>query len=91
MGKISPMDKRYELLQKIPKMILKQSGIPFSTPRDMMYIFDIQFTNKFHSIELIVIDFNSRRRKVVVTYRNSRSGICLRRVGLTSILGLSSK
>jgi hypothetical protein len=81
MGQISQTDERYKLLQNIPKMVLTQSGVPFTSPRDMMYIFDVPLTNKEHSITLIVNEYNySKYRKITVVYRNSRSGISLRYV-----------
>ena len=83
MGQISQTDERYNLLQKIPKMVLKQSGVPFTSPRDMMYVFNVPLTNKEHSIELIINEYNySKRRRVFVVYSNRRSGISLRYVSL---------
>ena len=83
MGQISQTDARYNLLQSIPKMVLKQSGVPFTSPRDMMYIFTVPLTNKEHSIELFINEYNySKRRRVFVVYRNRRSGISLRYVSL---------
>jgi hypothetical protein len=78
MGQISPMDERYELLRNIPKMTLKQSGVPFSSPGDMMYIFNVKFTNNEHEIELIVNEYKLRCRRVTIAYHNNRSGITLR-------------
>ena len=78
MGQISPTDERYNLLLNIPKMTLKQSGIPFSSPWDMMYIFHISFTHKDHSMELIVNNYKSKCRRVTVAYYNDRQGIALR-------------
>jgi len=78
MGQISPTDERYNLLQTIPKMTLKQSGVPFSSPGDMMYIYLVQFTHKDHSIELIVNEYKSKCRRVTVAYYNDRQGITLR-------------
>lgn len=70
-GQILPTDKRYELLHNLPKMTLKQSGVPFSSPGDMMYIFHISFTNKEHEMEVIVNEYKSRCRRVTVVYRNN--------------------
>ena len=78
MGKISPTDKRYELLRNLPKMTLKQCGVPFSSPGDMMYIFHVSFTNKEHEMEVIVNEYKSRCRRVTVVYHNNRQGIALR-------------
>lgn len=81
MGQISKLDKRYVLLENIPKMILKHSGEPFSYPRDMMYIFIVQFSNKDHYLEVIINEYNnSKYRRVIVVYNNSRIRISLRRV-----------
>ena len=70
MGQISPTDERYKLLRNIPKMTLIQSGVPFSSPGDMMYIFCVSFTNKDHYLDLIVNEYKSRCRRVTVVYRN---------------------
>ena len=78
MGQISPTDERYKLLQTIPKMTLKQSGVPFSSPWDMMYIFCVKFTHKDHSMDLIVNEYKSKCRRVTVAYYNDRQGITLR-------------
>jgi hypothetical protein len=71
MGQISPTDKRYELLCNLPKMTLKQSGVPFSSPGEMMYIFHVSFTNKEHEMEVIVNEYKSQCRRVTVVYHNN--------------------
>lgn len=78
MGQISPTDTRYELLRNLPKMTLKPSGVSFSSPGDMMYIFCVSFTNKEHEMEVIVNEYKSRCRRVTVVYHNNRQGIALR-------------
>lgn len=79
MGQISRTDERYKLLLTIPQMTLKVSAAPFMSPRDMTYVCNVQFTNNDHSIELIINEYNhSKYRRVMVIYRNSRSGISLR-------------
>ena len=72
MGQISPTDKRYTLLGNIPKMILKQSGAPFSSPGSMMYILSVSFANRTHCLDLVVNEYKSRCRRVTVIYRNDR-------------------
>ena len=78
MGQISLLDERYNLLRNIPKMTLKQSGVPFSSPNDMMYIYRVSFTNKDHFLELIVNEYKSKCRRVTVAYHNDFKGITLR-------------
>jgi hypothetical protein len=78
MGQISSTDERYNLLHTIPKMTLRQSGVPFSSPGDMMYIYRVSFTNKDHCLELIVNEYKSRCRRVTVAYHNDLKGITLR-------------
>lgn len=78
MGQISPTDERYKLLSNIPKIVLVQSGVPFSSPGDMMYIFHVSFTNTDHHLDIIVNEYKSRCRRVTVEYRNDRRGITLR-------------
>jgi len=70
MGQISPTDTRYELLRNLPIMTLKQSGAAFSSPGEMMYIFNVSFTNKDHEMEVIVNEYKSRWRRVTVVYYN---------------------
>jgi hypothetical protein len=78
MGQISPMDERYKLLRDIPKMTPTQSGVSFSSPGDMMYIFCVSFTHKDHYLDLIVNEYKSKVRRVTVVYRNDLKGIALR-------------
>lgn len=78
MGQISPTDERYTLLRNIPRMILVQSGVPFSSPGDMMYIFRVSFANKDHSMDLVVNEYKSTCRRVTVVYHNDLRGIALR-------------
>jgi hypothetical protein len=78
MGQISSTDERYNLLHGIPKMTLRQSGVPFSSPGDMMYIYSVSFTNKDHCLELIVNEYKSKCRRVTVAYHNDLKGITLR-------------
>ena len=70
MGQISPTDIRYELLSNIPKLTLKQSGVPFMSPGNMMYIFQVTLTNTDHCIELLVNYYKSRCFRVTVVYYN---------------------
>jgi len=78
MGQISPTDERYELLQKIPKMILKDSGMVFTSLGETGYLFDIPLTNKEHSLSLSINQYKSKCHTVSVVYNNRQRGIILR-------------